>query len=389
MLNLKEILPLKRIILFVFSTFFIGCVDPIKPEINFIEGLVFIDAIISTEQEASFVTIKESAEEFGANKNIFVEGASVLFINSTNYAEIILTQENEIYLPPVDFTVKAGEVWELLITLPDGRKYKSLPEIVLNPIEITSIKTTYNPELIYRDESGEYIPGHDISVNFDDPPNDENYYLWSFRSFEKIKLCKTCRDGIFRNGICVDDPPGLNGIRSHYDYFCSSNCWLIRHSEEIRIFSDEFSNGLSLSNISVANILLYTKENILVEIQQFSISLSAYKYYKVLKDIVADNGSLNAPPPAAFVGNIYNIDDDEEYVLGRFTTASTTTRSIFINRESITERPIEVAIRLDLEVCEEVCSLIECTTEACSEVTIAPCVESRYRTGIEPEGWIE
>ncbi|HAI38656.1 MAG TPA: DUF4249 domain-containing protein, partial [Maribacter sp.] len=99
-----------------------------------------------------------------------------------------------------------------------------------------------------------------------------------------------------------------------------SDCWQIRYNNRVNILADEFING-STFELPVANLLLYNKSKILIELQQYSISASAYKYFSVLKDIVDDSNGLNAPPPAALLGNIINPNDEEEVVLGRFTVA--------------------------------------------------------------------
>ena len=388
MITLKKSALYKRIFLFLFSVFMFACVDPIRPEYEFINDLIFIDAIASTYSDASFVKLNKSVVENGRNNNFFIEGATVSFVNSVTNEVVNLSQEDEVYLPPENFAVTEGETWELSITLPNGKRYISLPETVLAPTEITNIKATYNSELIYRDLSERYVPGHYISVDFNDPADVKNYYYWSFRSFERITSCKTCYNGIFRNGICVTNPQ-LTNRKDYYDYICESKCWRIRHSENVNIFSDEFSNGLVIEDLSIANILLYTNEDILVEIQQFSLSASSYKYYKVLKDILDNSGSFNAPPPAAFIGNVFNPDDEEEYVLGHFTAASTVTKSIFISRKDITEAPIDQPNSIQLEDCIEVCNPSDCPTGACSGVINTECVEGRNRTGVEPEGWID
>ena len=63
-------------------------------------------------------------------------------------------------------------------------------------------------------------------------------------------------------------------------------------NENIKIFSDEFANGLQITGLPVADVLLYTKENIVIELQQFSLTPKAYDYYRILKDIVDNNGGL-------------------------------------------------------------------------------------------------
>ncbi len=383
MINLKKSIFLKRIFVFIFSIFFFACVDPVRPEYEFIEDLVFIEGIASTNPSSSFVKLNKSVVENGRNNNFFIEGATVTFVNSVTNEVVNLSQEDKVYLPPEDFVVEVGETWELSITLSNGKKYISLPEKVLAPIEIKNVKAVYNPELIFLESTNSYAPGHTVSVDFDDPLETGNYYYWSFRSFERIISCQRCEGGIFRDGICQPNPT-YSIRKSYYDYYCESKCWRILYGDDVSIFSDEFSNGLTVENLPIANILLYTRENILVEVQQFSLSVSSYKYYKVLKDIIDNSGSLNAPPPAAFIGNVFNPNDKDEYVLGQFTAASTTTKSIFIEREDVTELPLEPSKNIMTETCDEICNC----ASACEVITI-PCEERRDRTAIEPEGWMD
>ncbi|WP_273565632.1 DUF4249 family protein [Maribacter halichondriae] len=119
----------------------------------------------------------------------------------------------------------------------------------------------------------------------------------------------------------------------------------------------------------------------MVEIQQFSLTPAAYEYYKVLKDIVDNSAGFNAPPPAALVGNMVNVNNADEFVFGRFTAASTTTATIFINRDGILENALEARI---VEIPEPDPGPYP------PPVTLrAPCEETRYRTAIRPEGWID
>jgi len=167
--------------------------------------------------------------------------------------------------------------------------------------------------------------------------------------------------------------------------------WFLRTNENIKIFSDEFTNGTMINNLPVADVVLFSGENIVVQIQQFSLTASAYEFYRVLQDLVDNNASINAPPPAALVGNMFNPNDDTEFVLGRFTAAPSTTRNIFIDRRNIQEQPLD-SERFFFEACNEVCPIINCppiNEPGCVEVLMAPCEETRFKTGITPEGWID
>ncbi len=358
-----------------------SCIDPITPEFELQEGLVFIDALASTSPGSSFAIINRSAVEFGVYGIQFVEGATVSFVNIDSGNEVLLTEAGESYIPPSDFVVNTGERWKLHVRLANGNVYESTAEEVLKPIPIKNIEVDYDPELVYRESLERFVPGHDISVSFDDPPNENNYYYWSYRSFENLDLCEKCREGLYRDGGCI--PYELIGFGDRYfDYVCEVDCWKIRFPESIAIFDDKFSDGKSVSKLKVGDALLYTKENMVVEVQQFAITPAAYDYYKILKDIVDNNSGLNAPPPAALIGNLSNPNDPDEYVFGRFNATATSVASMFVERDNIEEPQLETKDPIVLEP-----TLMSPYPPPATN--FVPCSETKFRTAIRPSGWID
>lgn len=358
---------------------FIGCVDPVEPEFEFREGLVFVEGFASTLEGSSYVIINKSVTQFGVNTTVFEKGAAVSFGNTNSGQTVSLIEQEGAYVPPSDFKAQIGEKWQLSITLIDGTQYQSSSETILEPVSIADISANYNSELQFNSAVDEFQPGHSVSVSFDDPEGQENFYYWTYRSFENLGVCQTCFEAIFRNDGCskteVPTP-------AYFNYQCETACWKIRFPESISIFDDSFSNGKSTVNLPIANIPLYTKENTVVEIQQFSLTPAAYDYYKILKDIVDNNSGFNAPPPAALIGNMSNVNDTDDFVFGRFTAASVSVASIFIDRSGIDESSIEEQLPLKLEP-------TLASPYPPPATTTAPCTESRFRTAIRPEQWVD
>lgn len=383
MIFLKKLSFIKNIAFCLLLFFISNCIDPVEPEFDFQEGLIYIEAFVSTSPESSFVSVYESVSEFGVYQNVFLEGASVTFRNTETDVLVGLVEQEDVYVPPVDFVASAGESWELYITLADGRQYQSLSEKIAAPVAISSIEAVYEPELFFNEGENEFVPGHSILVSFNDPPDEVNYYNWRYRLFEPITVCEVCygEGNYYRDGAC-QLIPGYTKFE-YLTYLCDSDCWRIRFNEDVQIFADDFVNGTYVDNLPIANVPLYSKKNVSVEIQQFSLSPAAHQYYKILKDILDNNGGLNAPPPAALIGNMFSPNDSEEYVLGRFTAAAVSTASLFIKRSGIEEEPLNR-------------DKIELITEGGFGVTtpfpstfFAPCEETRYTTGITPENWID
>jgi hypothetical protein len=323
------------------------------------------------------VVINRTSSEFGIYRNIFEQGAQVRFENLDSGQIVNLEERIDVYVPPNDFIVEPESIWQLNVILANGTSYQSLPEKVIASVPISEISATFETELFFRDNSGKFAPGHSLEVSLNDPVSDKNYYFWRFRSYEKLFLCRVCTGSILRDGQCIEDPRTL-AISPYFTYPCEQSCWRIRFNESIEILDDEFINGTMVNSLPIADIPLYSTEDILVFVDQLSLSFDAYQYYRRLKDIVDNNGNFDAPPPSAIVGNLFNPNDENEIVLGRFTATSASTTSIFINRTQILENEIEPSPPVSIEP----------SPPFEPNVTIAPCIESRFRTGIEPEGWI-
>ncbi|MEP3207844.1 MAG: DUF4249 family protein [Maribacter sp.] len=358
-----------------------SCTDPVKPEFDFEEGLIFIEGLASTVAGSSYTKITVSAIEFGVYKNIDVSDAKVDFINVSSRSVMPLQWNGELYIPSQDFAVALGEEWQIKVILPDGREYRSLPEQATKPVDIGALETSYNPELRFDVGLNRFIPGHRLLVSFEDPSDTKNYYFWQFRTFERIVICKVCTNGYFREEMCQSFDPAIpaDELPPYYTYTCEETCWQIRYGQSINLFEDQFTNGISTNQFPVGEVFLFSKRDLLIELQQFALSQSAFDYYQTLKDIIDDNAGFNAPLPASLVGNLFNVNDSNEFVLGRFTVTAASTKHLFLERAAIAEPALETILTLSPEGFGSLAPD--------PKILLATCQESRYRTAIRPEGW--
>lgn len=362
-----------RILFFLSPLLLLTCTSPVSPEYQFIDGLIYIEGFVGTSEGASYMTVTESDLTI-SYRNEFIRGANAFFVDASTNEKIPLVEENLKYVPSLNFKGEIGQKWYLEVNLPNGKQYLSEVETINPSVPIKELNVRYDKQLEFIEDYNEYVPGHEVSITFDDPANETNYYYWRFKTYDKVQICKICTEGIFRDNECIYEPI------DYYTYLCDSDCWRIDYGNKIQIFSDEFSNGKTISLLPIADIPFSRKTKLLVEIQQFSLTPKAYNYYKTIKDLVNNSGGFNAPLPAALIGNMYNPEDPNEYVLGRFTASSAFTKTIIIDRTIVEDSPIENPISPHPEPYLDYPPYW---------YGYAPCIEGRYRTSIEPEGWID
>jgi hypothetical protein len=72
-----------------------------------------------------------------------------------------------------------------------------------------------------------------------------------------------------------------------------------------------------------------------VTVKQLSITREAYEYWERIKIVINNQGSLFDIPPAPVSGNIFNVNDSEEMVLGYFEVAKTKTTRIYTTNADV------------------------------------------------------
>jgi len=352
-----------------------SCIDKVDAEYSYQNNIIFIDAYALTEAGTSTVNISRSnwLEQYNSYAVKFIPNAKVQLENiDTELIIDFITDSTGVYVCPPDFAVEKGEVWKLYIELEDGRKFESKQETVKAAIPIDEIKADYSPEVVYNDAKKKFVPGHRISIDWQDPEGEENYYLWKYKTVEPLYVCKTCEKGIYRNGACQARTNNFGP--QYYNYLCDPVCWQIKYADQPVIFEDRLSDGAAIKNKEIVILPFYRRPDILIEVQQLSLSKSAYNYFKIISDQVSASGGLNAPPAAPLFGNLFNPDDPDEIVLGQFTAAGVSSKYIFIDRSTILENPFRPDDPIILETC------IDCPQSY-------PCKESLTRTSIKPTGW--
>ncbi len=360
------------ILLLCFTSTTFSCVDPVEPQFDFKDGLIFIDAFALSEKGTSFVNIQKSEIDNDRFLLRSISDAIVFFenIETGNRIELSETTSGN-YIPPADFLVAEDESWLLSIQLSDGTKIESSVETVRGAIPIDQINASYSPEVEFDQQLDRFIPGHKIFIDWTDPTEEENYYLWLSKSFETLHVCHTCERSRWRDGICDSSLPAP----PYYSYLCDTTCWQVRPSTAIQIQDDRVTNGATTTNKEITILPFYRREDILVQIQQVALTKSAFNYFKLIADISNESGGLNAPPPAGLLGNLFDPNDPEASILGQFTAASVATKSLYIDRSGIVESPLnpDPSIRLEgCDYCPNYC----------------PCEESPFRTSTKPEGWL-
>jgi hypothetical protein len=327
----------------------VACVEPFTPQNLTLEGAVLVvDANLTDQPEAQFVRLTRSvAKPFDEFVEEPLAGASVtVLVNGV--AQTLRETVPGRYELPAGFVGKVGERYQLRFTLPDGRRYESTAETMPAVPPILRACDTFDAQGLANVEKTAYTPAHRVYIDTQDPADVRNFYRWSWTLWERQNWCYSCQnsvllptDGIGTTNRCADISEYNNPIPPRwYDYECKTKCFDLLFSDDINVFSDQYSNGQRIVGRLAGKIPYLQAQGALVEIRQQALTVEAYRYYQLFASQTQANGGLADTPPAPLVGNIRNLQDEKEIVSGYFTASAVSRYRYWLDRKNATGVPV-------------------------------------------------
>ena len=308
-----------------------GCIEPFTPEIDTFEDLLVVEALISEEESSHYIKLSRSG---GLDSEGYPpENGAVVTLTDGNGQATRFFESNSAgsYSPPPGrFNPMPGDTYILTILTQDGAEYRSDPVIMVetNPIDSVYFERVQLP----FDETESLEDGFRILLNTGEGTASDSYYKFEWEETWEIATP-------YQSFLVFDN--GYPEVRDDN----ISICWNSERSTNLNIASTEnFSTNL-LTGHPVRFIPFYDpklniKYSILVK--QYRLNESSYNFWQNLKDSNESTGSLYDKQPFRVLGNIRNINNQSEPVLGHFDMATSSSERIFI--DNIMDVPEDVSV---------------------------------------------
>jgi hypothetical protein len=361
-----------------------ACVEPYDLNFGGQKEILFIEADINDYDSLQYVILKKNLPEPSNIVYVDVQDAKVEVIeNKTTNISCTYTKDGK-YVLPKGFKAKTGIPYQLRLNIA-GVIYESTLETanLISPID--------NVYAQFKQKGINYLSqdldGHEIYIDTKDSELKGQNYMWQWRLFERQNYCISCDGGRYFTspaplGRCVDDA-NLKRRGVVYDYSCASECWDILYNDDINVMSDNYKNGQTIKGRLIAKVPFFQFRSSLIEIQQYSISKTAFEYFNIMVNQTQRNGTLADTPPAGLIGNVKNTSDKSESVGGIFMVSSKTTKSFVIQRTENFPGVSALGLFKGRQVSPEP------TGNDTTRPPASPCIEDDNRTRIKPLGWID
>ena len=254
-------------------------------------------------------------------------GGAILFVQDSKAVKypFVELDAGTYQLKDTLFRAAAGEQYQLDVLLPGGEHYRSDVEVMPTPVQLDQVY----PGLEVDERSYDQI--FQVFADVKIPANPDGVYLrWEVSRVWR----RTSIDfgALFMNYFLYPDFP---------------ICYITEDPEPnaIRIFGSKRKDVFTLRQQEVTRVEADVRffERNAFEVVQYRISERAYDYWNNIQLVGNPKGTIFDVPPATVRGNIYNVDNPKERILGYFEVAAVDTahtateRDIF--RGSIAEDP--------------------------------------------------
>lgn len=288
-----------------------ACVDEVQLPIRQVEPRLVVEGLITTDPPPYAIRLTFSGRYNSAYElpeGLRVNGALVTISDDQGRSARLRQDPLALayyFVRDSNFRGRPGRRYTLRIRLDDGRQYVSSPELLPDVPPIEQLTAEYRPGAPGLPQPSVYR----VLLDTRDPATPGNYYRWSALSYSPI---------------------WQRGIPTVFEAVTVDACLTTIYGPLTDVLTDALINGNRISRRPVLNVPIYAIGRHYVEVQQYSITRSAYQYWTRFEEQRSRTGSLFDPQPASIEGNVRAVGDTTVLALGYFGASAISRKRLII-----------------------------------------------------------
>ena len=304
-----------NLLIILFTIAFVGCKKPYSPEVTSVNSnLLVVEGTINTGADSTIFKLSRTVL-VSSKVTAKPEPGAVLTVESNaNESYVLTARGNGTYFHP-GLNVSPAKKYRLRIRTSAGAIYLSdYVESKVSPaIDSVSWKA---------DDSGLqlYTTTHDAG-------NNSKYYRWEYQ--ETWKFAARYRSEFYFANNDILSRTSANDI---YQCWAGSASSTIVLASSAKLSQDVISEN-PLTKIAFDSEKVSIRYSILVK--QYVLTREAFDFWSALKKNTESLGSIFDAQPSELTGNIHNIANPDEPVIGYVAAGSTTSQRIFIGASQL------------------------------------------------------
>ncbi|MFD0795166.1 DUF4249 domain-containing protein [Mucilaginibacter litoreus] len=304
-------IPFLLITCFVILT----CKKPFYPTVQAqSKSYLVVEGFINTGNDSTVVKLSRTVNVSDSTRIKAETGAKVSVIDDTG-TSYLLTEVDKGKYAAGPMPLNSSHKYRLDIITSGGLQYQSDLVEAKNapPIDTIGYKIRYN--------------GLQINISSHDPANNTHYYRWEYdedwRFHAKYESFYIAKDDTVVRRTPEEDI---------YNCFNKAKSSTIVIGSSVKLTSDVISEA-PLTLIPSSSQKISVRYSIMV--REYALSREAYLFYENLKKNTEQLGSIFDALPSEISGNIHNVNDTKEPVIGYITAGTYTKKRKYINKSEL------------------------------------------------------
>jgi hypothetical protein len=314
-------MKMNKYIYIILLAVIVSCKKPYDPPIVSSDNhYLVVEGVINSGNDSTFIKLSRTVK-LSENVSTQVVANYTVVVEAEHGGNYVLQSEGNGTYDIGPMHLDASQKYRLHITTPDGKQYASDYEIVKSTPPIDSIG--FAPKNNYLQ----------IYANAHDATNNTRYYRWDYSEAWRFHAK-------YQSGYIADGNDVRNRLPSEGIYYCyasdrSSNI-VIGSSEKL---SQDVIFQSPITTISSDAEKLELRYSILLK--QYALTKPAYQFWENLKKNTEQLGSIFDAQPTQLQGNIHNVNDPAEPVIGYISVTNPQSKRIYINKGQLPNNWIE------------------------------------------------
>jgi hypothetical protein len=308
---------IKKYIFYVIAlTCFIwACKKPYYPQVvSSPNSYLVVEGVINSGNDSTIIRLSKTVNVSGNVNSALIDGAAVAVETEGGASYNLLPAGNGYYVT-TGLNLDVTKKYRLHIGTADSKEYAS---------DYVPVKST--PPV---DSVGFFIKNNQVQlyVNAHDATNNTRYYRWSYDETWRFHS---------RYESVFDADHVLQTIiarkQSIYYCFASDKSSTIVLGSSAKLTQDVIFQA-PLTTIAAASEKIELRYSILLK--QYALTKEAYQFWENLKKNTEQLGSIFDAQPSQLVGNIHNLKDASEPVIGYISVTNIQSKRIFIDKADL------------------------------------------------------
>ena len=304
-----------------------SCVEPFEPMLEESRKVLVISGMISDQPGRHEIRVSLSSPY----KELVFQGVDFCMVAVEDQEGNMVHYSNTgagVYVADLsDSFLEVGDAVRVQVLTPEDRLYRSSYDTILACPELDSVyyelgqQETPDPEFTR--------PGIQFYLDMTGTPADSRNIIWQVD--ETWEYWASLFGTHILRGWGDSDMFLTNTIFKCWKHFPLDHVYI----GSTRNLSSNELRKLPLNFVSNETDRLSVTYRL--HVKQQSLSLAAYDYWKRMNDQSVESGGMYEKQPASVIGNIYNVDDPEEVVLGYFYATQLREQRLFVHNNMLFE----------------------------------------------------